>query len=64
MNLKDEHINRFIEVYEKTFQEKITYQEAYDQCLKLVILLKTIYRPMTREAFERVQAKRRETGFL
>jgi len=64
MNLKDEHINRFIEVYEKTFQEKITYQEAYDQCLKLVILLKTIYRPMTREAFERVQAKRRETGYL
>lgn len=64
MNLKDEHINRFIEVYEKTFQEKITYQEAYDQCLKLVILLKTIYRPMTREAFERVQARRRETGYL
>jgi hypothetical protein len=64
MNLKDEHINRFIEVYEKTFQEKITYQEAYDQCLKLVILLKTIYQPMTREDFERVQARRRETGDL
>jgi hypothetical protein len=64
MNLKDEHINRFIEVYEKTFQEKITYQEAYDQCLQLVILLKTIYRPMTLEDFERVQARRRQTGDL
>lgn len=64
MNLKDEHINRFIEVYEKTFQEKITYQEAYDQCLKLVILLKTIYQPMTPEDFERVQERRRQTGDL
>jgi hypothetical protein len=64
MNLKDRHINRFIEVYEKTFQEKITYQEAYDQCLKLVILLKTIYQPMTPEDFERVQARRQQTGDL
>lgn len=64
MNLKDEHINRFIEVYEKTFQEKITYQEAYDQCLKLVILLKTNYHPMTLEDFECVQARRRQTGDL
>jgi hypothetical protein len=64
MNLKDEHINRFIGVYEKTFQEKITYQKAYDQCLKLVTFLTAVYRPITHKDFERVQARRRETGDL
>jgi hypothetical protein len=64
MNIKKEHVDKFISVYEKTFQEKIDYKEAFEQCLQLVLLLSAIYHPMTPEDFKRVQDRRRKTGDL
>lgn len=64
MNIKKEHVDKFISVYEKTFQEKVSYQEAFEQCLQLVLLLSAIYHPMTPEDFKRVQDRRRKTGDL
>lgn len=64
MEIRKEHVEKFISVYEKVFNEKIDYPEAFEQCLRLVLLLDTVYKSMTPEDFERVQARRRQTGDL
>jgi len=64
MNIKKEHVDKFINVYEKTFHEKVAYKEAFEQCLQLVLLLSTVYQSMTPEDFKRVQERRRKTGDL
>ena len=64
MNIKKEHVDKFISVYEKTFHEKVAYKEAFEQCLQLVLLLSTVYQSMTPEDFKRVQERRRKTGDL
>ena len=64
MNIRKEHVDKFISVYEKTFHEKIAYKEAFEQCLQLVLLLNAVYHPMTKADFDRVQARRRQTGDL
>ena len=64
MNIKKEHVDKFISVYEKTFHDKVAYREAFEQCLQLVLLLSAIYHPMTPGDFKRVQEKRRKTGDL
>ncbi len=64
MEIRKEHVKKFIKIYEKKFQEKIDYQEAFEQCSKLVLLLNIIYKPMTWKDFKRVQNRRRQTGDL
>lgn len=64
MNIKKEHVDKFIGVYEKTFRDKVAYREAFEQCLQLVLLLSAIYHPMTPDDFKRVQERRRKTGDL
>ena len=64
MNIQKEHVDKFISVYEKTFHKKISYQEAFEQCRQLVLLISTVYHPMTLKDYKRVQARRRQTGDL
>jgi hypothetical protein len=47
MKIRDEHVEKFKKLYEKTFKEKITQQEAFEQCFKLVDLVSETYRPST-----------------
>jgi hypothetical protein len=56
MKVKREHVERFKKLYEITFNEEITSEEASKQCLKLVLLLDAIYEPMTLEDLKRVKA--------
>ena len=56
MNIKKEYVERFKKLYEKTFNEKITREESFEQCLKLVLLVDAIYEPMTKEDLEQVKA--------
>jgi len=64
MNITSDHVERFKKLYEKTFKENITCEESFEQCLKLVLLVNELYRPITVIDFERVQARRRQTGDL
>lgn len=64
MNIRKEHAEKFKKLYEKTFSEKITIEEASEQCLKLVLLVSAVYESMTLEDFKRVQAIRRQAGNL
>ena len=64
MNIKQSYVDKFKELYEKTFNEKIAREEAFEQCLKLVLLVNKLYQPITVIDFERIQARRRQTGDL
>ena len=56
MNIKKEYVEKFKKLYEKTFNEKITPEEAFEQCLKLVLLLNAVYEPMTADDLKRVKS--------
>jgi hypothetical protein len=62
MKVKREHVEKFKKLYEKTFNEEITSEEASKQCLKLVLLLSVIYEPMTQEELKRVKALMTKTA--
>ena len=64
MNIKQSHVDKFKALYEEKFKEKITCEEAFEQCLKMVLLVNELYHPITEADFNRLQARRRETGDL
>ena len=61
MQLKDEDVCRFQELYRERFGKEISKENAYEQGLKLLLLLKRIYVPMTKEQFEAIQKRRIDT---
>jgi len=52
MVLSDEHIRRFQELYKSHFGREISKEDAYEQGIKLVCLLKLVYKPITKEDYE------------
>jgi len=47
MNITPSHVEKFKNLYRETFKEEINDEEAFEQCLKLAILVKATYIPMT-----------------
>ena len=45
MQISDEHLEKFKEVYFKEFGEKLTRQEAFEKALRLINLIRVITRP-------------------
>jgi len=64
MNIKQSHVDKFKQLYEATFNEEIICEEAFDQCLKLVLLVNELYQPISVIDFDRIQARRRQMGDL
>lgn len=64
MNIKQSHVDKFKQLYKITFNEEIICEEAFDQCLKLVLLVNELYQPISVIDFDRIQARRRQTGDL
>jgi len=64
MNIKQSHVDKFKKLYEATFNEEIICEEAFDQCLKLVLLVNELYQPISVIDFDRIQARRRQMGDL
>ncbi|OGI07289.1 MAG: hypothetical protein A3F80_01090 [Candidatus Melainabacteria bacterium RIFCSPLOWO2_12_FULL_35_11] len=46
----------------KRFGKEIGYHEAYDSYMKLLTLMKAVYRPMTKEGLEKLEDRRKELG--
>ncbi|HOX30534.1 MAG TPA: hypothetical protein P5080_05085 [Candidatus Paceibacterota bacterium] len=61
MVLSDNDIAKFQELYEKYLGKKIGKQEAYEKGIKLVNLMSLIYKPITQEELDRVEARRKAT---
>lgn len=64
MLLTSNQITRFQEIYQKRFGKKISREEALEKGIKLVRLMQIVYRPITKEEYKKLQARRKQTGDL
>jgi len=62
--LSNEQITKFQKLYRNRFGKTINREQALEQGAKLLRLVELIYRPMTKDDLEKLQARRRETGDL
>ena len=59
MHLTEEDITKFQRLYKKHFGEEISREWAHSEGIKLVRLMQLIYKPMTKEQYERLLKRRR-----
>ena len=62
MNLSNDNISEYQEVYRQFFHVELTREEAIDGLSKLVQALELTYKPMTEAEFEQVMNRRKELG--
>lgn len=64
MQISEEQFNKFKKIYKESFGEdefnKKTDQQLLESAIKLLTLMKVVYKPMTKEEHEKVQARRKE----
>jgi len=60
MVLSDEQVEIFRRLYFKRFRKEISKEDAYEQGIKLIAMLKLIYKPMSLEEYEAIQKRRLE----
>ena len=60
MVLSDEQVEEFRQLYFKRFGKEISKEDAYEQGIKLITMLKLIYKPMPLEEYEAIQKRRLE----
>ena len=60
MVLSDEQVETFRRLYFKRFGKEISKEDAYEQGIKLISMLKLIYKPMELEEYEATQKRRLE----
>jgi len=58
--LSDEQITKYQMLYRNRFGKEISREEAYEQGVKLIRLIKIVYKPMTQEEYNQVQERRKE----
>ncbi len=56
--LTDQQIEEFQDLYRKRYKKEISKKDALEQSIKLVMLLRRIDKPMTKERFEEIQIYR------
>jgi hypothetical protein len=61
MVISDEQLAEFQRLYKNRYGKEISKEKAYEQGIKLLRLLKRIYKPMTVEQFDAIQTRRAET---
>lgn len=52
MRLKDEHVKRYQQIFKREFGKEINHEQAYDECLKLVLIMKIVYKPVEEKDIE------------
>ena len=50
--IKKKHVLAFQKLYKEVFNEMLSYDEAYSQCMDLVILGKIVYSPIYEKDLE------------
>ncbi len=64
MVLTSDDIKNFRAIYLDQFGKDISEEDAYEQGIKLLSLMKIIHKPMSQEEMERVQVHRRATAHI
>jgi len=59
--ISKEKLKEFKKIYKKRFGEHLSDQVALEKATKLLNLVKVVYRPMTKEEYDKVQKRREET---
>ena len=60
MVLTDAQVEQFQKLYLKRYGREINKEDAYEQGIKLITMLKIIYKPMELEEYEVTQKRRLE----
>ena len=59
--ISKERLKEFKKIYKKRFGKNLSDQSALEKAIKLLRLVKIIYKPMTKEEHDKVQKRREET---
>ncbi len=59
MVLSDADIERFQAIYRERFGKEINKQDAYEQGIALLRMLRAVYKPMTQEELDFIQERRK-----
>lgn len=59
--ISKELLEKYKAIYRKKTGKDISDQDASEQAIKLLTLVKAVYKPMTVKDYELVQKRRRET---
>ncbi len=62
--LTDQQITKFRAIYKARFHKDLSRDEALEKGIKLVRLMQLIYKPMTESDYQKLQARRKQTGDL
>lgn len=62
--LSDKQITRLQILYKNRFDKEISREEACEQGVKLIRLVKLVYKPMTETEYQQLQERRQGTGDL
>lgn len=62
--LTEQQISKYQAIYKARFHKTLSREEAYEQGVKLMRLVKLTYRPITETEYQELQKRRRETGDL
>ena len=64
MVLTNDDIKKFQAIYLDQFGIEISEEDAYEQGIKLLTLMKLIHNPMTKEQMNTIQQHRKDTAHL
>jgi len=59
--LTETQLTKFQDIYRKHFGEEISREKALEEGIKLVNLMKIIYKPITKEELRELQKRRSDT---
>lgn len=58
----DKQLAKFKALYKAHFGEDLSPQDALDKAMKLLVIMKIVYKPITVEQYNQVQENRRQLG--
>jgi len=58
MHIKEKYIKKYQTIYKKIYNERITYEEAYTQCMDLVLFCTVATKPFTKEDLKALEKKK------
>lgn len=59
--ISEKALKEFKAIHKKKFDIELSDQDALESATKLLRLVEIVYKPMTKEEYERVQKRREET---
>jgi hypothetical protein len=58
MQLTEQQITRFQEIYKARFNKQLNRKEALEKGIKLARMMQIIYRPITKEQYQQLQEEK------